>query len=714
MPLLLLLAALPGALCAAAWGPGTWEFKPGSDPFGQGSLIDLRGMNESVAGQKGFVRLSADGNDMLLGDGSPARFWAVGSDLYRKTPEEMRRHARFLAALGVNMIRIHADLAPKDAKAPMTAVDEKELDGIFRMVAEAKKQGIYSTISPFWPHHAIPASWNIEGYKDRQGWGLYFFNPRLKAAYTSWISALYSRKNPYTGLRLADEPAVAVIQLMNEDSLLFWTSQDIQPPQKELLQGLFDGWRKKAGRKPGKLLMVWDLTQPQSGERAELAADQTRFFSELQRGFYADAVKVLRGLGCRQLVNAMNWRPADPVLLYDAERWSMGAGEVMAVNRYYTGLHVGAENGWRIDKGHHFTDESALRRPEQLPASAKQVEGRPFLVTESSWVHPLGYQAEGPFLVGAYQALSGLDAFYWFSATDATWSLDPRLPWLKVEGEHPVFKWSCSTPMLMGQFPAAALALRRGYLRRAAPSVREERRLEDLWRRHVPLISEEGAFDPNRDPGAFAPASAHRQEVDRLAFLTGPVQVAYGGDPSRSRVADLAPLIDRKAGKVRSSTGEIELDYVRGLCKVSAPAFQGFAGFVKDLGGEVALPDLNLRSGNGYLSASFVSMDGLPLASSRRILVQTGSVARLSGWETKPATFKAGDSQVRGLEITHIGAPPWRIQDTDLSFTLRNPHLKKALVLDVDGKLKESLPLERLPGRVKMKLPVDALYVILE
>ena len=49
-------------------------------------------------------------------------------------------------------------------------------------------------------------------------------------------------------------------------------------------------------------------------------------------------------LGCKQLVNAGNWRTADNITMLDAERWSYTANDVMAVNRYYNGAHEGANN----------------------------------------------------------------------------------------------------------------------------------------------------------------------------------------------------------------------------------------------------------------------------------------------------------------------------------------------------------------------------------
>ena len=59
----------------------------------------------------------------------------------------------------------------------------------------------------------------------------------------------------------------------------------------------------------------------------------------------------------------------------------------------------------------------------------------------------------------------------------------------------------------------------------AEPAVYEERSLADLWQRRVPVISESGRFDPNRDSGAFAPESPIHQEVSRDAFFVGPTDL---------------------------------------------------------------------------------------------------------------------------------------------------------------------------------------------
>jgi hypothetical protein len=700
---------------------GSWAFHYPADKFEPGALLDLRGLNEKVAGESGFVRLTAEGNGFTLGNGQPVRFWAVGSDLFHKhSQEEMERHARFLAKLGVNMVRLHCDFSPKGQGAKITDVDEQEIDGVFHFVAAMKKQ-----------------SWGIDGYADKEPWGVLFFNDTLQAGYKAWVREVYTRKNPYTGLALGQDPAVAIIQVLNEDSLLFWTFEGLAPAQKRVLGKKYAAWLAKkygswekaraawngATTKDDDLangiagfLITWDLTQPQTGGKALRAADQLEFLARTQHDFYAGIGDYYRQtLGCKQLINASNWRPADMLREGDAERWTYTANEVIAVNKYYNGgEHLGPANGWRIDPGDFFQGESVLKNPTALPTALKQVAGHPLLITESTWVAPLGYQSEGPWLMAAYQSLTGINTFYWFSATSVDYVENPFLTFLNVAGQHPLQKWSCSIPTLMGCFPANALAYRLGYIRPGAPVVQEERSLENLWQRTAPVIAEGSSFDPNRDKIAFAEGSPVKTAVDPLAFLVGPVVVKYGGDPARTRVADLAPFIDKTRQIVRSDSGEIALHYDTGFCTLNAPKAQGVTGFLQQAGGNFPLADVTIQSGNDYAAVSVVAMDNQPLQQSRKILVQVGTVARPTGWQVREATRDQKGHSVTGQEIVSTGTLPIQIVNTDVTLTIKNPALAKATLLDPAGYAAAPLTLEKTAGGVTLKLPPNAMYVMIE
>lgn len=734
---LLGLSGLAPARAQEGQEGGTWAFSY-PDNTKPGALLDLRGLNEKTAGESGFVRLSADGQSFVLGDGKPVRFWACGSDVYRSSPEDMARHARFLARIGVNMVRLHTQIAPDVDGGPITNVNEKERDGIWHMVAALKKEGIYTTISPYWANGKKATGWGIAGYTGQTDlWGLLFFNPQLQAGYKAWVKALYARPNPYTGIPLAKDPSVAIIQVQNEDGMFFWTMQGMHPEQQALLGRKFAAWLTGhygtpdaakaawagasdagddwASAKVG-ILPTWQLTQDQTGGLAKRVSDQVHFFADTQRGFYADITDYYKKtLGCKQLVNASNWFTADPIKLNDVERYTYTAADVVAVNKYYDGgVHQGPDAGWRIDPGDHFNNVSALRDPRSLPTNLKQVAGHPTIITESSWVSPLGYQSEGPLLMAAYQSLTGVDTFYWFSTGDPEYVTNPQFPWSQVKGQYGLNKWNANVPEIMGEFPACALMYRKGYIQQGAPVVREVRPLADLWERRAPLIAEDKSFDPNR-AGTGAGQSTIAKGVDPLAFLVGPVRVAYGGNPALTKVTVLTPYIDAQARTVKSETGEIRLNYGKGLCVVNAPKAQGVTGFLRSEGA-ITLRDVSITSRNPYATIAVVALDDLPLRRSHRVLVQVGTAARPTGWQAKAADFPSEDGKatLHGYEVVKTGAAPWQIVNADVTLTVTNPALTRATLLDAAGYPARPVPVTRAGGRLTVRLPADTMYLVLE
>jgi hypothetical protein len=735
-------AAEPGAAKPVRFDDGkTWTFNPAKDTFKADTLLDLRPLNEKVAGEKGFVRLSPDGSGFVLGDGSPVRFWAVGDTVYTKSDAELAYHARFLAKRGVNMVRMHGSFSGKGPGKKITDHDQAEVEKAWRLVAAMKKEGIYVTISPYWAaggHTGTSATWGIEGHGDKADlWGLLFFRDDLKAGYKAWMKALLTPKNPHTGIPLAQDPALALIQIQNEDSLFFWTLQGLKPAQAELLGKKFGAWLVKkhgsldiarkswdghkmpaddlaAGR--AGMLTTWHMTQKLGGPEAKRMRDQVQFLAETQRDFYAEIARYLReDLGCKQLVNASNWVTADPEKLNDIERWTYTATDVLAVNKYYNGgEHKGPNAGWRIDPGDVFEGRSALKSPTSMPTDLKHVVGHPTVVTESCWVFPLAYESEGPFLVAAYGSLTGMGPYYWFSADTPGYCTDPYFPWQTFpDGQKGVFKWSVH-PGTETQFPAAALVYRKGYVRPSKPVVHEERPLSDLWDRKSPVLAEGRTFDPNRMTH-FAEGVEGKTAVDPLAFLVGRVEVKYGGDPANTKWIDIGKYVDPKKKTVASETGELKLNYGVGLCTLDTPKAQGVTGFLADAGGEFKLSDVTVRSGNRYVTVLAAALDDKPLAESEKVLVQVGTLMRPTGWTTQAVDVPAqkGAPAFRGEKILQTGKSPWQVANADVTVTVANKGLKKATQLDANGDLVRDLPVKTEGGALVVKLPADCLYVVL-
>jgi hypothetical protein len=336
------------------------------------------------------------------------------------------------------------------------------------------------------------------------------------------------------------------------------------------------------------------------------------------------------------------------------------------------------------------------------------VAGHPMMITETHWVPPSGYQSEAPFLAAAYQSLTGVDVVYWFSTGEVEWSNQDRAEWDSASRA----KWAVATPMMLGQFPAAALLFRRGDVTTGPPAVVEHRSLKQIYERVPPIIAEDPGYDPNRDLGDSARRAHLARGVDPLAYLVGPVEVVYNSDPAKTKVADLNRFIDSKAGVVRSATNQLVWNYGKGYCALNAPAAQGATGFLGRLG-PIKLGDVTIQSENDYATIVAVSLDDQPLARSARILVQVGTHARPSGWVDHEATFTSdeGKKTVRGRQIDSTGTMPWAIVQTRATIQVRNPTLTRAIPLDVNFNPRGSTRVRRDAGVIDVELPRDALYV---
>jgi hypothetical protein len=84
----------------------------------------------------------------------------------------------------------------------------------------------------------------------------------------------------------------------------------------------------------------------------------------------------------------------------------------------------------------------------------------------------------------------------------------------------------------------------------------------------------------------------------------------------------IAPLYDATAKTIKSSTGELALDYGKGLLKVDAPQVQGFVGTVGS-GTPLKTTDLeiNFAARNPWAGVLVVSLDSKALKQSSRFVI---------------------------------------------------------------------------------------------
>jgi hypothetical protein len=191
----------------------------GDSPAG----FDLSWLNAEPAGAHGPLR--ADGERLVDGRGREVRLFGSNiCDWHAVMPREYAEPvARRLKELGVNFIRLHYfdfETAPIGIFAAgqdgLRNVDPEMLDRLHFLVARLKAHGIYSDINL---HVARRYPGQPEGWH-AMGKGLDKLHRPFIEMQKEYARQLLAPVNPYTGLALKDDPAVAIIEFNNENTSL--------------------------------------------------------------------------------------------------------------------------------------------------------------------------------------------------------------------------------------------------------------------------------------------------------------------------------------------------------------------------------------------------------------------------------------------------------------------------------------------------------------
>ena len=257
---LLALSSLPARAqtVAAATAPDPSGRFPFSLPWDDASRTVISAADLNPAPLSDANRLAIRDGHFFDAGGRRVRFFGTnvtaGAPFSR--PADAEKFAARLHKLGFNCVRLHHVDAPwavpnifgagDEYSASVAQTSPQSLDLLDSTVAAFKRNGIYVDLNL----HVARSPRTADGFPDADklpelGKVTAYFDPQFIALQKEYARQLLNHRNAHTGMKWADDPVVAVVELNNEDSLVgqAWSGvlQGMPPHYKAILG---DGWNK--------------------------------------------------------------------------------------------------------------------------------------------------------------------------------------------------------------------------------------------------------------------------------------------------------------------------------------------------------------------------------------------------------------------------------------------------------------------------------------
>lgn len=200
-------------------GDGLFPFVLPWDDASPG-VANVAGLVPGPAGKDGTIRV--EGGHFYAGD-RRIRFLGVNLCFGANFPshDAADKIAARMAKFGINCVRFHhmdTSASPSGlVKADRKTIDPERLERLDYLIAALKKRGIYANLNlhvgrkypdvPDWP--------GAPGYFK----GVDNFDAAMIRSQKDYARALLHHVNPYTKSRYADEPAMAIVEINNENAL---------------------------------------------------------------------------------------------------------------------------------------------------------------------------------------------------------------------------------------------------------------------------------------------------------------------------------------------------------------------------------------------------------------------------------------------------------------------------------------------------------------
>jgi hypothetical protein len=718
-PHLCLLATLafllsPAAFLVAAGPSDDWPAFPVEWRSVGRSPADVSFLLQAPAGKRGFIR-AKDGH-LAQSNGRRFRIWGINATGKACLPskEAAPLIAAQLAARGINCIRFHfldkvGTLIATD-RDDTRALDPQALERLDFFIAELKKRGIYSDLNL-----NVYRTYKVgDGVREHEalgiGKGATYFDERLIELQREYARQLLTHTNAFTGLAYREEPAVAVVEFVNENSLVeAWTQNrlvgkqvtkasgtwhDIPPSYADALTKKFNAWLVR--EVSAEMLERWrreagvaaDALVPRlrKEEFAKASKDRFRaeasFYMEIERNYFRDMAKFLRDeLGVKSLLignSDHDHGGSRYPLLASLAQLDIVDGHIYWQHpNHLTDPKTGKRAGFTV-RNTPMVDDPLKSAPVQLSRSA--VAGKPYTVSEANHPFPNENACEGVLILAAYAALQDWDGIFWYTLAHDDISA--------MQNTALAFFDFAKDPVKMSQLAAGALVFLRGDVRPARRVVGRSYSREQV----LDSLRLDWSDAPYFTPGF--PLALPLTHAVRATSFDGPPTAPFEPMTATPIISDTGELTWRADGK---QSGMVVVDTPRSQALIGHVAQSGAKS--KHLRAEIQTPFCALTLG---------ALDNKPVsASSRLLLTATARVANTGmTWNAKRNSLEKW------------GAAPVRIEPVAGKIVLTSLASAREVVaqpLDGDGQpLGQPLPLKCAGGDWTLELgqPATTWFVV--
>ena len=607
------------------------------------SPADLAFLNaaDKPAGKHGFVK--AKGDALVYADGTPARFWGGNLAAYAlfTDKEQIRKQARRIARLGFNLMRIHhhdsmnwVDPTVIDKKREDSQhLDAAAMDKLDWWIKCLKDEGVYVWLDlhvgrVFKQGDGIAQGFDEIQRQHGEAKGFCYYNPRLEQLMKAFNEQYLGHVNAYTRFAYKDDPAVMGLLVTNENDLTchfgnLMLGDKGNPVHNAIFQESVKAFCKKTGLPPDGTGQTWEH------------GPSKIYLNQQEHLFNRSVLDGLARLGVQVPVATTNYWGAESLCALPAltdggiiDAHSYGEGEALSTNPRYEANCV----PW---------------------IAAAQVGGKPLAITEWNVPYPTTDRFTAPLYLASVAALQGWDAPMIYNYSQAPMAEPPTRP----------DTWSTYyDPALAGLMPAAAIAFRQGHVSPARET-------------YCLKLDRKQLYEQGVDPGRSA---AIRTLVERSRLVIGLPDVAeLDWDAETAVAAGVREVTDPAQdfippGQdcVMSDTGELRRDWRKGLQTIDTPRTQAASGW---LGGEaIQLKDVAFRIQTPKATAVVTSLDGAPIAGSKRLLLTVMARVVASPGNRMPYLSEpvsgtlAIRSTVRGLRLVPLGPDGGELESVDL------------------------------------------------